>query len=66
MIIRYAGRVLFLDMPYIILGEKIKSIIEPLKKGFNYNKQVGICLPIVISQKRCLLKPFIHMRMNIQ
>ncbi|WP_301605008.1 hypothetical protein, partial [Prevotella dentalis] len=28
----------------------------PLKKGLNYNKQVGICLPIVISQKRCLLK----------
>ena len=32
----------------------------------SYNKQVGICLTIVISQKRCLLKPFIHMRMNIQ
>ena len=24
--------------------------MSPLKKGLNYNKQVGICLPIVISQ----------------
>ena len=33
MIIRYAGRVLFLDIPYIKKKKKSKSIIEPLKKG---------------------------------
>ena len=38
-------------------GHKKRGLFQcPLKKGLNYNKQVGICLPIVISQKRCLLK----------